>query len=411
MPLPRGPLLWSDEFGGTQLDERRWRYEPTASMAPSLNEELQRYVDHNDQSLKVMNGTLTISAFKDAKGAVVSTRISTYGLFSFTYGIVEARMKVPYEQGFWPAFWMLGRNVRTAGWPSCGEIDIMEVFGHRRGPQACSTVHNPMHSWGTKDPLDGGCADLFGHLDEKKSPDWHVWKVLWTPTRIAFFIDDNEDTPIWSYERSTADREAAADGEETAGEDGDEDSIDPAFPYTLPQYFILNLAVGGNGPSEPVDESVLTSGSAHLSVDYVRVYSLGDGLADAALGLREGGSSGSSTAQGEAKQGSKVLENELSGSWFVALRNTKGSDAVEKGHNALFGAAPARVGVATAENSSPYSLAIILALAAALLVMVSSLRRAIRGDQRKRTIALYEEEEGDDDASRSYAAMPSVPPA
>ena len=64
-------------------------------------------------------------------------------------------MKVPWRSGFWPAFWMLGSNVHEMGWPACGEVDIVEVFGHRRGRQACSTVHNSMHSWGTQDPLDG----------------------------------------------------------------------------------------------------------------------------------------------------------------------------------------------------------------------------------------------------------------
>ena len=136
----------------------------------------------------------------------------------------------------------------------------MEVFGHRRGRRSCSTVHNPMHSWGTKDPLDGGCMNLGGGVPQQ--PDWHVWKLLWTPETIAFFIDDDEEEPIFSYERPASSSNGAM-----AAADGD------AFPYTLPQYFILNLAVGGNGPSEPVDMDALAHG-VHLSVDYVRVYGL-----------------------------------------------------------------------------------------------------------------------------------------
>jgi len=91
---------------------------------------------------------------------------------------------------------MLGANVQDVRWPACGEIDIMEVFGHRRGRMSCSTVHNPMHSWGTKDPLDGGCVDL----GTDGQPAFHTWKLLWTPDAIAFYFDDDEETPIWVLE-------------------------------------------------------------------------------------------------------------------------------------------------------------------------------------------------------------------
>ena len=159
MPRPKvGALLWADEFDGPLIDETKWGFEPTASMAPPLNDELQRYLGRNNRTSRVADGALVINAIAINGNSIVSARLSTFGRFSFTYGIVEARMKVPCVQGFWPAFWMLGANVREAGWPACGEVDIMEVFGTRRGRQTCSTVHNPQHSWGTKDPLDGGCA-------------------------------------------------------------------------------------------------------------------------------------------------------------------------------------------------------------------------------------------------------------
>ena len=164
-------------------------------------------------------------------------------------------MRVPYAKGFWPTFWMLGANVQDVRWPACGEIDIMEVFGHRRGRMSCSTVHNPMHSWGTKDPLDGGCVDL----GTDGQPAFHTWKLLWTPDAIAFYFDDDEETPIWVYERPGNSRGTALDTD--------------TFPYTLPEYFILNLAVGGNGPAEEYDAAALARG-VHLEVDYVRVYEL-----------------------------------------------------------------------------------------------------------------------------------------
>mmetsp|Transcript_62556 Transcript_62556/g.104107 ORF Transcript_62556/g.104107 Transcript_62556/m.104107 type:complete len:418 (+) Transcript_62556:311-1564(+) len=254
IPLPLGPMIWSDEFDGTDLDPQKWRYEPSASMVPNLNQEQQRYLDHGGRTAVVRDGVLVITAVREPLwNSTVSARISTYHRFRFTFGVVEARLKVPWKQGFWPAFWMLGANVRELGWPACGEIDIMEVFGHRRGRKACSTVHNEQHSWGTRDPLDGGCVPL-GPIDEPQ-PGWHTWWLYWTPDRIAFYFD-SEQKPIWSYARDK--NNVSAD----------------QFPYTEPMYFIINLAVGGNGPSETVDERALHPPGASLLVDYIRTYNL-----------------------------------------------------------------------------------------------------------------------------------------
>ena len=94
---------------------------------------------------------------------------------------------------------------------------------------------------------------------EAPQPEWHVWKMMWTPQQISFFIDESE-TPIWRYDRPVDD------------EDTDDNE---SFPYTEPEYFIVNLAVGGNGPSEPVNRSALESNEGvQLLVDYVRVYAL-----------------------------------------------------------------------------------------------------------------------------------------
>lgn len=246
--LPRGPLIWSDEFSGPLIDDNKWRYENS----PPQNAELQTYIGPDVRTSKIVDGHLVISAL--AQNSIVSARMSTLDSFSFTYGVVEARMRVPSVRGFWPAFWMLGTSLLTEGWPACGEVDIMEVFGKRRGANACSTVHNSMHSWGTRDPLDGGCVPL-----EEPEPHWHTWKMLWTPRRVAFYADDNETAPYWQYERPV-------------GATGDD------FPYTKPMYLIANLAVGGNGPSEPLDWSALDPPGTNLSIDYVRVYALENGF-------------------------------------------------------------------------------------------------------------------------------------
>lgn len=246
MPLPRGRLLWSDEFDQPTIDLTKWAYD---NSLPE-NSELQIYVGPDPRTAVIQDGALVITALRQADGSIVSARLSTLHRFNFTFGVVEARMRVPLVQGFWPAFWTLGTSLLSAGWPGCGEIDIMEVFGSRRGSAACSTVHNLLHSWGTRDPLDGGCFHL------EAVPDWHVWKLVWTPQRVAFYVDsEDENAPMWSFERTP-------------------EMTDEAFPYVAPQYIITNLAVGGNGPSEAVDEAALIAPGTHLAIDYVRVYEL-----------------------------------------------------------------------------------------------------------------------------------------
>ncbi|EOD31106.1 hypothetical protein EMIHUDRAFT_203217 [Emiliania huxleyi CCMP1516] len=246
----QGPLLWSDEFDGSSIDESKWMHDNS----PPENGEEQDYVGPGRGTSRVADGSLALTARRSADGTVTSARLTTLWRFNFTYGIVEARVRAPLVAGLWPAFWMLGTDLLdpNMGWPACGEIDVMEIFGTRRGAASCSTVHNSRHSWGTLDPLEGGCFAL-----EEPEPAWHVWRLLWTPRRIAFFIDDGR-TPIYSY--SPAQRTAAN------------------FPYTRPQYLIANLAVGGDGPSQPVDFSALDPPGTTLFLDYVRVYALPDGL-------------------------------------------------------------------------------------------------------------------------------------
>ena len=263
MAPSHGKLVWSDEFEGDTLDAGKWRYEPSASMAPALNDEMQQYssalANYTARTTSLRDGVLSITAFRDPESKLIlSSRISTYRIFEFTFGVVEARMKAPCVKGLWPAFWMLGSNVHEVGWPTCGEIDIMEVFGRRRGRNTCSCVHNNMHSWGTKDPLAGGCAELGPLSDEQ--PGWHTWWLRWTPDEVSFYFDEDA-APIWSYAR-------AADANLAATSHTDQ------YPYIAPMYFIMNLAVGGNGPGEPPDENSLEAPGTTLLIDYVRVYAL-----------------------------------------------------------------------------------------------------------------------------------------
>src|SRR6185312_14569394 len=116
-------LVWSDEFNGTSVDPNNWVFETGGGGWG--NKELEYYQAAN---ATVSNGNLVITAKKQRVGAnaYTSARMKTQGLHQFTYGRIEARVKLPVVKGLWPAFWMLGSNITTVNWPNCGEIDVME---------------------------------------------------------------------------------------------------------------------------------------------------------------------------------------------------------------------------------------------------------------------------------------------
>ena len=144
---PEWKLTWQDEFDGAQLDLTKWEY--VVGGNGFGNRELEYYTGRA-QNLHLENGMLAIQALKeDYRGAdgvqrgFTSARIQTKGKFAQTYGRFEARIKLPYGQGIWPAFWMMGDV--AAGWPANGEIDIMENIG-REPSLVHGTIHGPGYS-------------------------------------------------------------------------------------------------------------------------------------------------------------------------------------------------------------------------------------------------------------------------
>ena len=121
-------LVWSDEFEGTEIDATNWTFD--IGGRGWGNEELQYYTSRPENA-RVENGCLIIEAREERYRnlSYTSARLKTERLHSWAYGKFEARIKIPYGQGMWPAFWILGDNVTTVGWPECGEIDIMENIG------------------------------------------------------------------------------------------------------------------------------------------------------------------------------------------------------------------------------------------------------------------------------------------
>jgi len=225
-------LFWSDEFDGDALDTEIWTTEFGASGWG--NNEWQYYTA-NESNVDVVNGKLIINAREESYlGAdYTSSRIITNNKFEFMYGRVEARIKLPMGQGIWPAFWMLGANFEDVGWPHCGEIDIMEHINNEM--MTHGTVHwfNNSHTYtGLPTPLD--------------PTQFHNYGIYWDEDKIQFYVNDF----IYNQFNITT-----------------SNNSDPIF--NRPFFFILNIAVGGNWPGYPNNN---TPFPATMEVDYVRVY-------------------------------------------------------------------------------------------------------------------------------------------
>ena len=237
-----GKLLWSDEFSGpagSKPDPAKWAYDLGGNGWG--NHELETYTGSLANVFQDGRGHLIIRAIKGADGQVTSGRIKTKGLFSFTYGRAEARLKLPRGQGVWPAFWMLGENDAMVGWPVCGEIDVMENLG--REP---AIVHGTVHGPGYSGKLAISAQYVLPDAPAL-SNDFHIYAADWTPHRIEFSIDDHVYATV------------------------NPESLPPNAKWVFdhPFFVILNLAVGGNWPGNP-DRS--TRFPQDYVIDYVRVY-------------------------------------------------------------------------------------------------------------------------------------------
>jgi beta-glucanase (GH16 family) len=232
-------LVWADEFNYTGLpDPSKWNMETGGNGWG--NNELQYYTNTENNAM-VENGILTITARKESfQGSdYTSARITTQNKFDFKYGRIEARMKLPYGQGLWPAFWMLGANFNSVGWPACGEIDIMEMVG---GTNQDNTVYSTLHWDNNGSKADYGKSYTLptGNFAD----GYHIFAIEWNNTKITAFVDDTQYFVI---------------------------DITPAALSEFQQNFfiILNVAVGGTWPGPPDASTVFPQ---TMEVDYVRVY-------------------------------------------------------------------------------------------------------------------------------------------
>ncbi|SEK26297.1 Glycosyl hydrolases family 16 [Aquimarina amphilecti] len=229
---PFDTLVWADEFDTNGApNATNWTYDLGTGDNGWGNGESQSYTD-DASNVIVEDGLLKITA-KAENGGYTSSRIKTQDLFSFTYGKVDVRAKLPTGGGTWPAIWMLGSNITEVGWPNCGEIDIMEHVGNNQ-----DVVSSALHFPGN----NGGNAIFEETNIAGASTDFHVYSVEWSSTEIVFSIDGN---PYHTYPYSNN------------------------LPFYNNDFFlILNVAMGGTfgGAIDPAfTEST-------MEIDYVRVY-------------------------------------------------------------------------------------------------------------------------------------------
>ena len=241
-------LTWSDEFNaaeGSPLDSSKWVSETGGNGWG--NQELEYYTARPQNAIQ-QGGNLVITVLAEkytgSDGVTrdyTSARLKTQTKFSEKYGRFEARIKIPRGQGIWPAFWMLGDNIKGVGWPECGEIDIMENIG-KEPALVHGTIHGPGYS-GAK-----GIGAPFSLPDKARfADDFHIYAIEWAPKSIRFFVDDH----LYAT-RTPADLPKGTE-----------------WVYDHPFFLLLNVAVGGGWPGNPDATSVFPQ---TMLVDYVRVY-------------------------------------------------------------------------------------------------------------------------------------------
>jgi beta-glucanase (GH16 family) len=241
-------LVWSDEFNrpnGSAVDATKWVSETGGNGWG--NDELEYYTSR-PQNAYQRDGNLVIKVLQEkytgADGVTrnyTSARLKTLGKFSQAYGRFEARIKIPRGQGIWPAFWMLGDDIDKSGWPTCGEIDIMENIG-KEPALVHGTIHGPGYSG-----ADGIGAPYALSSGKPIADDFHVFAVEWEPNAIRFYVDEH------LYATRTP-------GDLPPG---------TKWVYDHPFFMLLNVAVGGGWPGSPDASSVFPQ---EMLVDYVRVF-------------------------------------------------------------------------------------------------------------------------------------------
>jgi beta-glucanase (GH16 family) len=238
-------LVWSDEFEGDRINMNNWNFQILE--AGHFNEEWQRYTDERKNAY-IEDGCLIIKAIHEsdehAMGQYTSARLHTANKQTWKYGKIMARIRLPFGQGIWPAFWMLGANIDENGgdtpWPQSGEIDILELYGSKNDSVIEANIH---HADASGSHANMGAVHY--RLESGRfADDFHVFELDWDKNRVAWLVDGIEyaSYPITADDMSAFHKEF---------------------------FILLNVAVGGKWAGYPDSRSVFPQ---HMYVDWVRVY-------------------------------------------------------------------------------------------------------------------------------------------
>lgn len=240
-------MVWSDEFDGTEIDRNTWNIEVNGNGGG--NKEAQYYLDRRE-NIRVEDGFLVIQMRKDGYGgkAYTSGRMQSRGKKEFTYGKIEARISFPSGKGLWPAFWMLGTK---GGWPSCGEIDIIEHIGSN--PKMSSFAVHTLD----KNGLNGTNWHSVYNAENSMENEFHTYGIEWTQEeengcdKIHFLVDGERRATV-------AENPTLVDQNRY-------------WPFNTPHFIIFNMAIGGT-MGGAIDNSLFDQGDVLMKVDWVRVW-------------------------------------------------------------------------------------------------------------------------------------------
>lgn len=232
-------LVWSDEFDGTVINDSNWTHEIGGQGWG--NNELQYYTDRDINSY-LENGYLVIQALKENYSSwnYTSARLKTQGKVFIKYGKILARIKLPYGQGIWPAFWMMGESISSVGWPFCGETDVMEMIG---GGDRENTVYGTAH-WADENGLHVQFGDRYTLNSGTFADNYHLFSIIWDDQSIKWYVDNH----LYNELDITA---------------------TPLSEFHNNFFILLNVAVGGNWPGYPDATTVFPQ---KMYIDYIRIY-------------------------------------------------------------------------------------------------------------------------------------------
>ena len=234
-------LAWNEEFSGNALDLNAWNQEIGNGTNGWGNNELEYYTS-STKNCFVSNGNLIIEARKEPINGLSysSARLTTQNKKTYTFGRIDIRAKLPVGKGIWPALWMLGSNITSVGWPACGEIDIMELIGTYPG-----RVHSTLH-WKATNGNHASMGSQINLTSGDFSQQFHVYSLVWKQDMLDCLMDDQLIFRLTKTDVGAAN-----------------------YPFNASQFFIFNVAVGGDWPGPP---DANTDFPQRMFVDYVRVF-------------------------------------------------------------------------------------------------------------------------------------------